>query len=80
MTAPILSTDRGACLRKQELIEAIRAAMDQVIALTRQEFRAVKRHDAQETQRIQRELKNTMAFKASLLEKYNAHVRDHGCK
>jgi hypothetical protein len=67
-------------MEKQELTEAIRAAMDQILALTQRELQARAKCELEESRRVRGELRRAAEFRASLLAKYNTHLQAHGCK
>lgn len=68
------------CVEKQELTEAIRAATDQILALSQRELQALVKGELKESRRVQGQLKQEVQLRAALLEKYNAHLEAHGCK
>jgi len=52
--------------------------MSQILSLHRARFDA--RGDLKKLERVDRELEKAQARGASLLEKFQAHLRSHGCK
>ncbi len=80
MTPQNARPDPDGCQEKQELVEAIRAATDQIVALSQYGTQPGSKPDAKESERIQRQLNQAKELRASLLEKYNTHVEAHGCK
>ena len=67
------------CRERHELAEAIRVAVDRIVALHRLEVEAVLSNDLEALERLGYDLKQARAFEASLLERYASHVQGHEC-
>lgn len=65
---------------KRRLTEAIIAAIDEISNLSQREISAVMNFRClDEIHQIEAEFAQAARFKASLIERYDGHVRAHGC-
>jgi hypothetical protein len=70
---------REVCPEKQQLIASLRAAMDQIVALTKREREAVLANDLVLMEVIQHRLEKARTYKDSLLIEYQRHITSHHC-
>ena len=70
---------RQSCHEKDELTEALRAAMDHIVELTKREISAITDGHGRELEQLGNEVKKAQASKDWLLRKYTTHVKTHGC-
>ena len=70
---------REVCPERQGLIEDIRLAMNQVVALNNREMQVVMSGEFAKIPAIKAELVEARKWKDSLLDAYYDHVREHGC-
>lgn len=70
---------REVCARKQQLIESLRAAMDNIVALSTREMEAAIADDQDLMNLIQGRLEEARKLKDSLLIEYQGHITSHQC-
>ena len=67
------------CARKEQLIERLRAAMDEIVALTRREMEAQIANNADLRNTVSQRLEKARERKDSLLLEYQGHINSHRC-
>ncbi len=67
------------CAIKQQLIEHVRAAMDDIVGLTRREVEAAIAGDQDVITTIRQRLEKARQHKDALLAEYQAHINGHHC-
>jgi len=70
---------REVCERKRQLAESLRAAMDDIIALSIREKEAMIAQDLALMKVVRDRLEKTRNRKDSLLIEYQKHITSHGC-
>ena len=69
----------GECPDKYGLMEDVRLAMSEVIALGNREMQAVIEGEFAKAEAIRSELVEVRKWKDSLIDSYRHHVTSHGC-
>lgn len=78
MTQP--ATSAGICRERRRLTEALIAEMDNVTSLAEDYRQALVRYASiEEIKTISDDFERAVRFRASLIERYNAHLDAHGC-
>ncbi len=67
------------CARKRQLVENLRAAMDDIVALSTREIEAAIANNQELVQVIGTRLEKARKHKDALLLEYQGHVSSHGC-
>jgi hypothetical protein len=70
---------REECTHKAEIVQALRALIEQVQTLHRRELEAIKQDDVAKLERLGEEIDKATALEASLMEKLQVHLKSHGC-
>jgi hypothetical protein len=68
------------CRERQEIVESIRATVDQILSLHRLEMDAVQHDDIEGLESIEHDLDKATAFKSWLLIGFKSHLQAHGYK
>lgn len=80
MTQPAKAPTAEVCRERRRLTEALIAEMDNVTSLAQRYTAALARYaSAEEIKAIAEEFESAIRFRASLIERYNAHLDAHGC-
>lgn len=68
------------CREKQRLADALITETDNIISISQRYTAALARHaPLEEIKAISEEFDSAARFRASLFERYNAHLDAHGC-
>jgi hypothetical protein len=66
------------CAEREEIAESIRSVIGEILSLHTAAVDA--NGDLNKMERIDQELQNAQARESSLLEKFQAHLKSHGCQ
>ncbi len=78
MAAPTQASS-PPCSDKHNLIEDIRLAMRTISGLNDREMAAAVASDFHKLAALRAELEEARAWKYSIIDEYEKHVREHGC-
>ena len=80
MTQAAKAPTAETCRERRRLTEALIAEMDNVTSLAERYRQALVRYASmEEIKTISDQFESAIRFRASLIERYNAHVGAHGC-
>lgn len=68
------------CRERRRLTESLISEMDNVVSIAQRYTAALARYASrEEIKAVSDELESAIRFRASLIERYNAHLDAHGC-
>jgi hypothetical protein len=70
---------KDECARKKQLVESLRAAMDDIVALSTREIEAAIANNQELVQVISHRLEKARSHKDALLLEFQGHVTSHHC-